>query len=94
MYFFDIYCIHFNYTETKEVKERNIIQKLINDIQDLRKEINIEVFNNINVIILDTKDNIEIYKKYKNYMIEYLIVNDIIFFIFNDYKIIIERLGD
>ena len=41
-------------------------------------EINIEVFNNINVIILDTKDNIEIYKKYKNYMIEYLIVNDII----------------
>ena len=93
-YVFDIYCVHFNYTETKEVKERNIIQNLINDIQDLRKEINIEVFNNINVIILDTKDNIEIYKKYKNYMIEYLIVNDIIFFIFNDYKIIIERLGD
>ena len=93
-YVFDIYCVHFNYTETKEVKERNILQNLINDIQDLRKEINIEVFNNINVIILDTKDNIEIYKKYKNYMIEYLIVNDIIFFIFNDYKIIIERLGD
>ena len=93
-YVFDIYCVHFNYTETKEVKERNIIQKLINDIQDLRKEKNIEVFNNINVIILDTKDNIEIYKKYKNYMIEYLIVNDIIFFIFNDYKISIERLED
>lgn len=89
---FDIFCVYFDYSNTKEVKERNIIQKLINDIQDLRKDYSLNVYDNINVIVLDINDNIDIYKRYKQNIIDYLIVNNIIFVIYDEYKIEIERL--
>ena len=87
------FCVSFDYTETAKVKERNIIQTLIDNIQSKRKEQGINVYDSINIIIQDTQDKINIYKRYKKYLKNYLIVNDIIFLDLTEkYEIKIEKL--
>lgn len=71
------YGFDFNYSITEKVKEYNCVQMLINDIQDKRKQNNINVYNDIKIIVYSNET--EIYNKYLDYIKKIILVNDIEF---------------
>lgn len=76
---FDGYVFYFDLSETKEVEEKNIIKSLIDKIQDKRKEMNLNVYDQIVIYVEDVKENIQIYINNIDYIHKSIVNNNVIF---------------
>lgn len=88
------FIFDFDYSETEEVKEKNIIKSLIDNIQEMRKVNGINVYDNIIIFVLDSKENNDIYLKHFKFITDSLINKNVIFLNNDKQKIFISKVKD
>lgn len=84
------YGFDFDYSITEKVKEYNIIQTLVDDIQTKRKDSKINVYDNIKISVYSPES--VIYNKYSDYIKNLILVDKIIFIESESYSIEIKKV--